>query len=259
MSIEAGDNQNHNDAKKKEYHHDHEEEREERLRVLIVNGATTIFALTKFIAEAFGWRSAAKAYDPQPSKGTVPPGSHWTVERKVQVGGEEEEGEEEVATEETEMATMAGIIGAQKSVHKAAGRGAPFFHEKKIKVFQLFHNRGDVLVYRCDDNHLVTVILDGVERTPSYGNRNARFTPKCVGADTISLSKNAWTHLNNQFLGNRRDSTLLVLGPCTQRELEDAAANRYKIPLFDNRGNVLEGVPGSIAEMQRLVALPFLD
>jgi hypothetical protein len=49
------------------------------LRVLVVNGAMTMFALAKAIAETFDL--ADKRYNPQPSKGTLPPGSHWKLDR----------------------------------------------------------------------------------------------------------------------------------------------------------------------------------
>ena len=90
----------------------------EKLRVLVVNGAMTMFALTKAIDHVFGLTD--KEYNPQPSKGTLPPGSHWQLD---------------MLDSDTDKAIdfinsqMAGLIGNQKNVYKAAGKGAPFFDE----------------------------------------------------------------------------------------------------------------------------------
>lgn len=224
----------------------------ERLRVLMVHGATSMFALTKYVVEAFGWRELNKNYDPQPSKGTVPPGSHWTAERAVD--GFDEDGTPALA---------AGIIGTPNAAYKAAGNGAPFFHEKKVKVYQVFRKRGDVLVYRCDDDREVTVRLDGVESKTQRYSHNAEYTPKCVGADGRTLPKQAWTELNGRYLQKKKQEEFIVAGVMTKEQLEDAAANTCKVPLFDNRGNSFPHPSNAgfddVAEMHRVVALPYVD
>ena len=220
----------------------------EMLRILVVNGAMTMFALTKAIAETF--RLTDKPYNPQPSKGTLPPGSHWTIDR---MDSDADKFFDFINSQ------MAGLIGNQKNIYKAAGKGAPFFNEKKIKVYQLFRKRGDTLVFRCDDQKQVTVCLDGCDQSPTYDK--ARFTPRCVGADSY-LPKWGWNNLNATFLQNRQHQTgwCLISSSLTEEEREDVIHNGYKVPLFDNRGKAIGKSSAGfeeIRELHRVVALPF--
>ena len=179
----------------------------EMLRVLVVNGAMTMFALTKAIAQTFGLTD--KPYTPQPSKGTLPPGSHWQLL-------------DNMSSSEN---VRAALIGNQKNVYKAAGKGAPFFDEKKIKVYQLFRKRGDTLVFRCTgrggEQKQVTVCLDGYDQSQSRFY-NARITLRCVGADR-HLPTTGWNFLNAKFLQNKQleKQWCLIVGNPTEDELDD--------------------------------------
>jgi len=208
----------------------------EMLRILVVNGAMTMFALSKAISEAYSLTD--KPYNPQPSKGTLPLGSHWTLNNSE----------------------MAGLIGNQKNVYKMAGKGAPFFNEKKIKVYQLFRKRGDILTFHCNGKPSVAVRLDGYDQSPTY--YKARYTPRCVGADSY-LPKWGWSYLNDQFLQNKQFEVMLVSSSLTEEEKEDAVKNTYKVPLFDNRGKAIGYGKMSagfevVNELHRAVALPFV-
>lgn len=228
---------------------------DERLRILIVNGATSFFALTKYIAEAFAWTPTTTSkgctgrfYHAQPSKGVVPAGSHWLVNRF----------DERYGTAPNKK--MTGIVGSKNAVFKAAGNGAPFFPEKRVKVFQLFTTRGDTMIYRSSEGgRKVTVRLDGV--TCRDGRDNPRYTPRCVGADSSSLPTRTWTDLNAKYLQNLRGEPMLMSSSLTEEEMDEVIANTYKGPLFDNRGNSLNQNYGfeEIAEMHRVVALPFRE
>ena len=223
------------------------------LRVLVVNGAMTMFALTKAIAQAFGLTD--KPYNPQPSKGTLPPGSHWKLDMLDSDADK---------TIDFINSQMVGLIGNQKNVFKAAGKGAPFFDEKKIKVYQLFRKRGDTLVFRCTgcggEQKQVTVRLDGYEQSST--DKKAWRTPRCVGADR-RITKPGWNFLNSQLLQNKQDrgfSYVLFCGNLTQAQQQDALNNRFKVPLFDNRGKAIGKSSAGfeeIKELHRVVALPF--
>jgi len=226
---------------------------DERLRILIVNGATSIFALTKYIAESFGWTPITTSkgytgqhYQAQPSKGVLPAGSHCLVNRF----------DERYSAEPNTK--MTGIVGSQNAVFKAAGKGAPFFPEKRVKVFQLFTTRGDTMIYRSDRGRKVTVRLDGA--TYRDGADNPRYTPRCVGADS-SLPNDRWTNLNATYLQNLPGEPMLMSSSLTEEQQDEVVANAYKGPLFDNRGNTLDRSYGfeKIAEMHRVVALPFRE
>lgn len=228
------------DAKKSSWQLRCIDEDGDRLRVLIVTGSTTMFAMAKYVAEAFGWRPMGKRYDPQPSKGVLPAGSHWTVERV------DDRPHAEPNTK------MTGIIGSQKSIFKAAGKGAPFFHDKKVKVFQLMRRRGDTIVFRCDQGK-VTIRLDGYTMNEAFDQYH--YTPRCVGGD---LSKYMWTYLNERYLANKRNEVFLCSSSLTQEEREEVVDNAYKEPLFDNRGRRFNKNV-AIEEMHRAVALPFAE
>jgi hypothetical protein len=217
----------------------------EMLRVLVVNGAMTMFALTKAIAQTFGLTD--KPYTPQPSKGTLPPGSHWQLL-------------DNMSSSEN---VRAALIGNQKNVYKAAGKGAPFFDEKKIKVYQLFRKRGDTLVFRCTGRggkqKQVTVCLDGYDQSPS--REKARYTPRCVGADR-HLPKWGWDVLNDGFLQNKglEKKLYFFVGNMTEEERQDWINNQFRIPVFDNRGKAVGKSSvrfEEIKELHRVVALPF--
>lgn len=218
------------------------------LRILIVHGATPIFALTKFVAEAFDCRPSKKTFDPTLTKGSTPPGSHWTIERGSATTND----------------TMAGIIGTQTAVDKTVGKGAPFFHDKTVQVYQVLRNRGDTMVYRCcsgNRRQKITLLLDGYEfRRPEHSSR-LPCTPKCVGASN-ELSKYEWNDLNEKFLERKPKEWGIVSSSLTEEELNDAVNNMYKIPLFDNEGKKIDqrGMGfEAVANVHRLVALPFVD
>ncbi len=223
-----------------EYNHTHNE----MLRVLVVNGAMTMFALTKAIAQTFGLTD--KPYTPQPSKGTLPPGSHWQL---LDMSSSEN--------------VVAALIGNRKNVYKVAGKGAPFFDEKKIKVYQLFRKRGDTLVFRCTgrggEQKKVTVCLDGYDQSRSINN--ARYTPRCVGADR-HLPKWGWYDLNDDFLKNKglEKKWYCMSNNVSEEERQDVINNIYRIPLFDHRGKAIGKSSAGfeeIKELHRVVALPF--
>ena len=216
----------------------------EMLRVLVVNGAMTMFALTKAIAQTFGLTD--KPYNPQPSKGTLPPGSHWQL---LDMSSSEN--------------VRAALIGNQKNVYKAAGKGAPFFDEKKIKVYQLFRKRGDTLIFRCTgrggEQKQVTVCLDGYDQSRSIND--ARYTPRCVGADR-HLPKWGWYDLNDDFLKNKglEKKWYCMSNNVREEDRQDVIKNIYRIPLFDHRGKALGKSSAGfeeIKELHRVVALPF--
>ena len=241
-----------------EYNHTHAHvlttppAQDKMLRVLVVNGAMTMFALAKAIAETFDL--ADKRYNPQPSKGTLPPGSHWKLDR---CDSDADKFFDFINSQ------MAGLIGNQKNVYNAAGKGAPFFNEKKIKVYHLFRKRGDTVTFCCgsgDQEREVTVCLDGYDQSPTY--YKARYTPRCVGADSY-LSKYEWNLLNMTFLQNKEsDKWVLVSSSLTEAEREDVFHNQYKVPLFDNRGKATGKSSAGfeeIKELHRVVALPFAE
>jgi len=221
----------------------------EMLRILVVNGAMTMFALSKAISKAYGLTD--KPYNPQPSKGTLPLGSHWTLNR---CDSDADKFFDFINSQ------MAGLIGNQKNVYKMAGKGVPFFNEKKIKVYQLFRKRGDTLTFHCDGQPPVTVCLDGYDQSPTY--YKARYTPRCVGADSY-LPKWGWNYLNTTLLQNRENKEwYLVDSSLTEEEREDIAHNEYKVPLFDNRGKAIGKSHAGleeIKELHRAVALPFAE
>lgn len=126
-------------------------------------------------------------------------------------------------------------------------------------MYQLFRKRGDILVFRCDDQKKVTVCLDGYDQSPTHDK--ARFTPRCVGAD-CHVTKWGWNNLNATFLQNRQHQTgwCLILSSLTEEEREDVIHNRYKVPLFANRGKAIGKSSAGfeeIREFHRVVALPF--
>ena len=174
---------------------------------------------------------ADKRYNPQPSKGTLPPGSHCKLDR---CDSDADKLFDFINSQ------MAGLIGNQKNVYSAAGKGAPFFNEKKIKVYHLFRKRGDTVTFCCgsgDQEREVSVCLDGYQQSPTH--YKARYTPRCVGADSY-LSKYGWNILNMTLLQNRENKEwYLVDSSLTEEEREDIAHNEYKVPLFDNRARQL--------------------
>ena len=156
---------------------------------------------------------------------------------------------------------MAGLIGSQKAVFKVARKGAPFFNEKRVKVFHLLRNRGDLITFHCEDSDKIygdrklTVRLDGCTRN---GWGNPHYTPRCVGVDDWSLRKWEWSDLNADYLQKKPAEMMIVSSSSTQEEVAEAVANTYKIPLFDNKGKQFNDRE-AIEEKQRVVALPFVE
>lgn len=104
----------------------------DNVRIILLAGATPKYGLTKIVAEKYHWRPSGTRYETAMTKGAIPSGSCWTVE----------------TGEKSDTNAAAGIIGTHTVVYKVAGRGAPFFDMKKLKVFHVMRERGDRLIYR---------------------------------------------------------------------------------------------------------------
>lgn len=135
-------------------------------------------------------------------------------------------------------------------MYQTAGKGAPYFAEKLVKVFQILRWRGDEVTFTCQHGR-VTVVVDGVTRS---NEGEPRFVPRLVGAD--ELLKDDWTFLNQRLMEKMPKQWYLVSSDLTEEERQDIVDSHYKYPLFDNRGNAVDKRQ-NIAELHRMVALPF--
>ena len=176
----------------------------------------SLFGLAKLVAEAYAWRPDGTRYETATTKGVLPAGSYWKIN----------------------MEDCKGLVGTQKEIYKVAGKGAPFFDLKKVKVYQVLRERGDELVFECIRGN-VEVVVQGIEtKVPTSHFGNYRDAPRLVG---VFPSVHDWHGINMRLLGNRAQTkTLKISRLATEEQRFVAFSNHWKYPVFDEEGNLFK-------------------
>lgn len=212
-----------------------------RLRVLLVSGATNLFALNRTIAEAFGWGVGLFEHDV--NKGTAPPFSGFLINPPGVKDGQ-------------------ALVSAKRRANAIGGtKGMAFLSEKAVKVCHVLRSRGDELTYKCGAD-TVGITLDGID--PEKRGRDP--LPRCVGADAslgnqaMGLAGNwGWKRLNDSYRGDRKSESLVFCTSTTPNELAAIWMNYFRRPLFDNTGAKFDiGWDAPLPTMLEAVARPFV-
>ena len=157
------------------------------LRVLLLSGSYTGFALNRAIAEAFG--VGAGCFEPHVNKGSTKEGSLLVCGPSNDV-----------------------LVCSKKTAAGALGKAAPLVNDRSIKVCQLLETRGDKLTFHSSGIE-VEVVVDGVSR----GATSKLLLPRCVGADR-SFEESSWERLKIVYKGDRSISMRCAFGMLKPRQ-----------------------------------------
>ena len=203
-----------------------------QVRVIVVSGSYTMFALNKAIAQAFGWGVAV--FEHHVNKGRCPPDSRFVLTRRL--SSEKKEGTEEDFCRNV-------VISSRKNAGYDGKTSAPFINDRKVKVCHVFRKRGHSCSYLCEDHHVV-VTCDGALSDKSRF-RNRQPLPRCVGFNSCDDLQRAGL-LNDQYCGERA-GVVVMMSETAQDKLIELTRDGMKSPLFDSKGNLLVGEDGEEA------------
>ena len=268
-----------------------------RLRVLLVSGATNLFALNRTIAEvqwlrhhhdsSFGTASHVSLALHHPARAgrcptwcPWPSDADWGLRCDVVtnsglqafgwgVGLFEHDANKGTAPplsgfliNPPGVKDGQALVSAKRRANAIGGtKGMAFLSEKAVKVCHVLRSRGDELTFKCGAD-TVGITLDGID--PEKGGRDP--LPRCVGADAslgnqaMGLAGNwGWKRLNDSYRGDRKSESLIFCTSTTPNELAAIWMNHFRRPLFDNTGAKFDiGWNAPLPTMLEAVASPFV-